>query len=452
MPNLEYNESIPKCGYENIHNCKNYMANDVKRHRVPLEPSRCERNDSEKYYCKDCNFETDLVVILKQHIREYHRKDTECVQDQQKNGTVVKNYICQKCSFKTYPVLRLWVLLWIKRLESSCFDTEEECENVRTVSCSDEEWYRCECCSFKTKEATVLGRHQTAKQSLHQKERFCCFHCKYKGKTKNHLREHVNNQHATLEAVNWFHCNECQFTSKSYFSLCRHKKLQHSADTVQWYSRDKCEYKTKYNSYLKQHKVINLSADAIQWYNCDKCEFKTKWDHSLKRHKKNHLSTSDVKWYRCDKCKFKTKRKDKLELHKNINPSADAVQWHSCNRCEYKTKNNSHLKEHKKIHLSAHAVQWYNCDKCEFKTKWKENLKRHTKLHLSADALQWHSCDKCEYTTLYNRHLERHKTIHLAGHAVQWYNCDKCEFKTKSKENLKRHQKILSRCCPDVGR
>jgi predicted RNA-binding Zn-ribbon protein involved in translation (DUF1610 family) len=79
--------------------------------RLPLESSRCERNDLEKYYCKDCHFETDLVVILKQHFREYHRKDTDCVQDQPKNDTVVKSYICQKCTFETYSIL-----MWIKHL------------------------------------------------------------------------------------------------------------------------------------------------------------------------------------------------------------------------------------------------------------------------------------------------------------------------------------------------
>jgi hypothetical protein len=121
MPTLEY--SIPKC------------------HRLPLESSRCERNDVEKYYCKDCNFETDLVVILKQHRREYHRKGTDCVQDQPKNNTVVKSYICQKCSFETYSVL-----LWIKHDDGSCFDTEEKCEKVDVVSCSDETSYLCDYC------------------------------------------------------------------------------------------------------------------------------------------------------------------------------------------------------------------------------------------------------------------------------------------------------------------
>jgi hypothetical protein len=298
MPNLEYSESIPKCGCGKIHNCKIcpyvtkslfYVVSDLKRHGLPLESSRCERNDLEKYFCKDCNFETDLLVILKQHFREYHRKDTDCMQDQPKNDAVVESYICQTCSFATYSVL-----LWMKHLESSCFNTEEECENVRAVSCSDEQWYRCECCSFKTKEATVLERHQTVNHSLHQKEIFRCFHCKYKGKNKNYLKKHINYKHATLKAEHRFHCNECQFTSNRYSNMQYHKKLQHSAVAIKWYNCDKCEYKTKHNSRLKKHKAIHLSADAVQWHSCDKCEFKTKYKKNLKQHKKMHLSADAI--------------------------------------------------------------------------------------------------------------------------------------------------------------
>jgi hypothetical protein len=264
MRNLEYSESIPK------------------RHRLPLESCRCERNDLEKYYCKGCNFETDLFVILKKHLKEYHGNDADCVQDEPRNDAVVKSYICRKCSFETYSCL-----LWIKHLESPCFDAEEECE--------------------KTKEATVLERHHTAKQSIRQKERFRCLHCKYKGRTKDLLRYHVNYKHATLEAVHWFHCNECQFTSKSYCSLYNHKNRQHSADVV--YNCDKCEYKTKRADHLKRHKKNHLPEDAVTWYRCDKCNFKAKRKDCLRKHQKNHLSPDANQWYNCDKCKFKTTKK-----------------------------------------------------------------------------------------------------------------------------------------------
>jgi hypothetical protein len=63
--------------------------------RLPLELSSGERNDLKKYCCKGCNFETNLVVIL------ILKQDTDGLQDQPKNVTVVKSYICQKCTFET---------------------------------------------------------------------------------------------------------------------------------------------------------------------------------------------------------------------------------------------------------------------------------------------------------------------------------------------------------------
>ncbi|KAJ3628631.1 hypothetical protein MTP99_015927 [Tenebrio molitor] len=280
MQNLEYSESIPKCDYRKIHNCKRcpyvtrsifFMVNHAKRHPLPLKSLSSERNDLEKFYCKDCNFETDLVVIFKQHLREYHRKDTDCVQDQPKNYTVVKSYICQKCTFETYSVL-----MWIKHLDGSCFNTKEECENI-----SEEEWYQCECCS-KTKEAQVLEKHQAAKQSLHH------FH--------------------------WYSCDKCEFKTKRNDSLKRHKQIHLSAAAIQWYNCDKCEFKTKRNHYLKRHKQIHLSADAVQWYSCDKCKYKTKHKDNFKKHNTIHHSAEASKC--CDKCEFKTKQNDYLKEHK----------------------------------------------------------------------------------------------------------------------------------------
>jgi uncharacterized protein YlaI len=238
MQNLEYSESIPKCDYRKIHNCKRcpyvtrsifFMVNHAKRHPLPLKSLSSERNDLEKFYCKDCNFETDLVVIFKQHLGQYHRKGTDCLQDQPKNDAVVKSYICQKCSFETYSVL-----LWIKHLNTSCFDTEEESEKVNTV-----QWYNCD---------------------------------KYEFKTKRKLKQK------------------------------RHRKNPLSADAVKWFSCDECEFKTKRNDHLKRHKIIHLSADAIQWYSCDKCEYKAKCKKDVKYHETTHLLTDSSEWYSCDKC------------------------------------------------------------------------------------------------------------------------------------------------------
>jgi hypothetical protein len=225
MPNLECRGNIPKCGPGKIHNCKRcpyvtkapfYMVNHAKRHRFPLESSRCERTNLEKYYCKDCNFETDLVVIFKQHHREFHRKDTDCVQDQPKNDIVVKSYICQNCSFETYSVL-----LWMKHLESSCFDTEDAIH-----------WYNCDKCKYVTK---------------------------YKSNIKQHKKIHLS-----ADTLQCYSCDKCEFKTKWSSSIKRHKKIHLSADAIKNYSCDKCEFKTKRNGCLKQHKKNHMSADAVK--------------------------------------------------------------------------------------------------------------------------------------------------------------------------------------------
>jgi hypothetical protein len=165
MPNLECTESIPKCGYGKIHNCDRCfyatksllcMTNHTKRHQLPLKPFSCDTNDLEKYCCKECDFETDFMIIFNQHIREYHMKNIDFVQNQPKRDTVIKSYMCQKCSFETYSAL-----LWIKHLDNSCFNTKKDFEKVRLVSCNDEKSYPCEYCIFETKSLTNLQRHQT---------------------------------------------------------------------------------------------------------------------------------------------------------------------------------------------------------------------------------------------------------------------------------------------------
>jgi hypothetical protein len=262
MLNLEYAESIPKCGYGKIHNCDIcpyvtkslfFMINHTKRHRLPLDSISCETIDLEKYYCKDCNFKTDLMVIFNQHIREHHRKDTDFVQDQTKNDTVIKNYICQQCSFETYSALQ-----WIKHLDTPCLNIKEDFETVRIVSCGDEKWYRCEHCSFETKKATLLKGHQSAEHPPAEGERLCCFHCKYKAKTKKNLQQHINYKHSTVKAIRWFQCNESQFTSKDFFNL---QTQENSCLAVEskFIPSSFHAFKTKYKKNLKCHRTYKLT-------------------------------------------------------------------------------------------------------------------------------------------------------------------------------------------------
>jgi hypothetical protein len=226
MLNLRCTESTSKCGCGKIHNCDRcpymtkspfFMINHTKRNHLPPKSFSCETNDLAKYYCKECDFETDLVIIFNQHVGEYHRKKIDSLQDLPKKDTVVKCYVCQKCSFETYSVL-----VWIKHLDTLCVNIKEVSKKIGSVSCSDEKWYQCKCCSFKTTQAAGLKKHQRAKY---------------------------------LDA-NRFQCEECDFETKYKQVLMRHKKKGHLPKDVQWFKCDKCNFMAKDKSYVKTHALV----------------------------------------------------------------------------------------------------------------------------------------------------------------------------------------------------
>ena len=53
------------------------MVNHVRRHRFPVEKLSCENTELEMYYCKDCDFKTELTILFKQHINKNHRKSND---------------------------------------------------------------------------------------------------------------------------------------------------------------------------------------------------------------------------------------------------------------------------------------------------------------------------------------------------------------------------------------
>jgi hypothetical protein len=440
--------------------------NHTKRHRLPVESFSCKTNNLEKYGCKDCDFEVDLMIIIKQHIREHHERNINCVQDQPKNDIAVKSYICQECSFETYSKL-----FWVKHLSTSCFNTQDF-EKIRLVSCNDEQR------SFKAKKPTT-----------HKRKRFCCSHCKYKAKTENHLKHHVNYEHAALEVAHWFCCKECQFKSKSYFHLQRHKITHLSAEAVQWYSCDKCEYKTKQNYNLNQHKIskhssnnelnescsykTKLIGDVINFkcnycsfeskvleclerhtqsihacigcFQCDICDFKTNYRKTFKCHKKKvHLDSGHdegANWFYCFYCEYKTRRKIHLKEHTSLkHTGSEAMQWFTCDQCHHKFKCKSALSRHTKLHLSKKDIQWFRCDKCNFKTKQRFNIKQHELLkHTSVEEALLFHCEHCSYKTKLEYCLKRHIIRHKSDEEAEWFYCFTCEYKTKRKGDLKRH-------------
>ena len=113
MSTLEYFETFATCGrssWENVHKCKLcpyfttalfFMISHVRRHRFPLEKFTCDNAKIEAYYCKDCDFKTELTVLFKEHINKYHGLKRESRDDLLSEDFHIQTYVCEKCDFET---------------------------------------------------------------------------------------------------------------------------------------------------------------------------------------------------------------------------------------------------------------------------------------------------------------------------------------------------------------
>ena len=113
MSTLEYFETFATRGtssWENVHKCKLcpyfttalfFMISHVRRHRFPLEKFTCDNAKIEAYYCKDCDFKTELTILFKEHVDKYHGLKRESKNVLLSEDFRIHIYVCEKCDFKT---------------------------------------------------------------------------------------------------------------------------------------------------------------------------------------------------------------------------------------------------------------------------------------------------------------------------------------------------------------
>ena len=138
----EYCEAILSVGrssWKFVHNCRScklcpysstslfLMANHVRRRCFRLETFTCDNAKIEAYYCKDCDFKTQLTILFEQYINKQHglnresRKDIYPTRISSYRTTFANNAtlkpICRWSGFsilqyarKRNKIFRVWVL------------------------------------------------------------------------------------------------------------------------------------------------------------------------------------------------------------------------------------------------------------------------------------------------------------------------------------------------------
>ncbi|XP_063927294.1 putative zinc finger protein 66 [Zophobas morio] len=365
MSTLEFSEALAALGrssWKNVHNCKLcpyfstslvLMVNHVRRHRSTLEKFTCSNPKIESYYCKDCDFQTELTILFKQHINKYHGLKRG---DLSSEDFSIQNYVCEKCHFQTNFLFK-----WLQH-SSTCVETKVNLQNLsKRYACSD--------CPFRSHYSSCLREHS---RLFHLGDEHKCEKCIFKTGSKSVLKKHVHNND-----VEWCKCDECSFKTKCKRYLTFHGIYRH-LNLIQ-YKCEQCPFKTKRKADLELHlSRFHSKQNDVGW--SEKCPFKAKSGNSLKQHPQLiHLNKEDVKWFECANCSYRTKARRNLVRHVKVHSE---IKPYQCEYCPYEAKRINELKCHINCrHLNGKDVKWYKCEQCSYKTKYGSSLYKHNKAH-----------------------------------------------------------------------
>ncbi|KAJ3656780.1 hypothetical protein Zmor_015828 [Zophobas morio] len=349
MSLLKYSKKLVqmKPSLNNVHHCKVcpyfttsllLMVNHVKRHQAPPQYFNCENIDIETYHCEDCNFQTELTLLFKQHAQLCYRKSEENLPEQVYSS---QSFICKKCSFETHFKLK-WLQHSTQCLGSNNFQ-------IVTPNGKITIWYYCNQCEGRFTRKQNLKAHKILKHlSDDQRRWYYCGHCSYKSILKSRLKVHVMRhmnkpksrislktpgvmEYVDEQGIKWYKCEKYPHKTKIKGNLIKHiNYLRFDEKDITWHKCQTCSYKDKNLLALKRHIMVHhLKNKDVTWHKCQSCQYMTKYHRVLKEHiNGHHLDEQDIKWHECEECSYKTKYKSNLSSHKLVShPSEDWSQY-----------------------------------------------------------------------------------------------------------------------------
>ncbi|KAJ3644122.1 hypothetical protein Zmor_026795 [Zophobas morio] len=142
-----------------------HIINHFERRRSLSYPFDCETANIENYYCNYCNFETELVLVFKQHLEE-HQGVKRSHRDVLIGKHRIRTYVCEKCGFETNFLMK-----W-RQHTKQCIGKEKSLQ-----------MYRCDECGSMYKQKPSLK--------------------------ENTILKHLND-----DKIQWYHCANCPYKAK----------------------------------------------------------------------------------------------------------------------------------------------------------------------------------------------------------------------------------------------
>ena len=174
----------------------------MRRHSSSLEKFTCH-NKIEPYFCKDCDFETGLTILFRQHVSKHHDPKRQSRADSSSWDFVIKNYDCEKCDFTTNLSLKklqhTLTCTGMKENRSSVSVPEKNATYYSTFDQTNgKRWFVCTECSYKARKESILKSHIGKHDS---NQRYVCDQCPFKTNWKISLSNHIKRNHLDAQDV-----------------------------------------------------------------------------------------------------------------------------------------------------------------------------------------------------------------------------------------------------------
>lgn len=134
-----------------------------------------DESNSELFECKYCSFKTNNIDVLDEHIQMH--EDTLTIAEEEEKMKIIEEEI----EVKKKEV----------KFEIDQYEKKKKVISKNDKSTSDEVWFKCGLCTYKTRRKHDLPKHFLTHCSLKTTTVYRCSECNYETKRKNDMPKHM---------------------------------------------------------------------------------------------------------------------------------------------------------------------------------------------------------------------------------------------------------------------
>ncbi|XP_072390170.1 uncharacterized protein [Diabrotica undecimpunctata] len=279
--------------------------------------------------CLDCDFETENIDELDDHILANHDLKDEIIPPEDKFEIVQDDDHPAKNTRK-------------RKRASLPKNLPKNIPRAKIiVKNHDPKFKLCDADEFEEDSGTTGRGSKRGKR--HPSEPMHCDLCDFNTTKKSVLATHMLN-HSDLVPPVYYKCSQCPYQTKRKNDMPKHM-LGHCSN-AQLYKCFECPYATKRKSDLTKHILCHRPTDTVPLYKCSSCPYVTKRKGDLPKHEMNHADKSQMFTYKCTECEYFSKRKNDLHKHMLIHSDRQLSGLYKCLKCAYATDKVARFSNH----------------------------------------------------------------------------------------------------------